>query len=58
MDLIHVIMYMYVYDLFPLCITGELPNVRESKLADKNSILVSNSLMAYGYIKGRASLLS
>ncbi|KAK3521994.1 hypothetical protein QTP70_020606 [Hemibagrus guttatus] len=29
---------------------GKLPDVRESRLAVKNGILVSNSLMAYGYI--------
>ncbi|XP_046717491.1 protein eva-1 homolog C isoform X3 [Silurus meridionalis] len=32
--------------------TGKPPDVRESKLKDINGVLVSNSLMAYGYIKG------
>ncbi|XP_060764184.1 protein eva-1 homolog C isoform X2 [Neoarius graeffei] len=31
--------------------TGKRPDVRESRLPDKNGNLVSNSLMAYGYIK-------
>ncbi|GAA6102733.1 protein eva-1 homolog C [Tachysurus ichikawai] len=30
---------------------GKLPDVRESRFPVKNGILVSNSLMAYGYIK-------
>ncbi|KAG7322424.1 hypothetical protein KOW79_013770 [Hemibagrus wyckioides] len=30
--------------------TGKFPDVRESRLPVKNGILVSNSLMAYGYI--------